>query len=128
MKLVVNPACLLEVSFEIHISHRICFLCIFMFTTLFWFAEFVFIFFLGCYLFIYLFLHSSGHSSTVWALSFNSAGDRMVTCRYVFMALFCSGFLSWLCFVQISLFIFHHPRVPTTQKLFKDMSLPQEAE
>lgn len=38
------------------------------------------------------------------------------------------GMYSWLYFVQISLFIFsHHPRVPTIQKLFKDMSLPQEA-
>jgi len=24
----------------------------------------------------------SGHTSTVWALSFNTAGDKMVTCRY----------------------------------------------
>lgn len=25
----------------------------------------------------------SGHSSTVWALSFNESGDKMVTCRYL---------------------------------------------
>ena len=25
----------------------------------------------------------SGHSSTVWAISFNAAGDKMVTCRLV---------------------------------------------
>jgi hypothetical protein len=28
-------------------------------------------------------LFGSGHTSTVWALSFNASGDKMVTCRYV---------------------------------------------
>lgn len=30
----------------------------------------------------------SGHTSTVWALSFNSTGDKLVTCRYPFFSLF----------------------------------------
>lgn len=33
-------------------------------------------------------LFVSGHTSTVWALSFNSSGDKMVTCRYVKYHLF----------------------------------------
>lgn len=33
------------------------------------------------HLFITL-LFVSGHTSTVWALSFSASGDRMVSCRY----------------------------------------------
>jgi cytosolic iron-sulfur protein assembly protein CIAO1 len=32
----------------------------------------------------HIFVNSSGHSSTVWALSFNHKGDRMVSCRFVY--------------------------------------------
>lgn len=30
----------------------------------------------------FVLINFSGHTSTVWALSFNSTGDKMVTCRY----------------------------------------------
>ncbi|KAG6413009.1 hypothetical protein SASPL_125706 [Salvia splendens] len=43
---------------------------------------------------------NSGHTSTVWALSFNASGDKMVTCRLIQLASFCSDDLTikiWGC-------------------------------
>jgi len=31
-------------------------------------------------------LFVSGHTSTVWALSFNASGDKMVSCRYAYIS------------------------------------------
>jgi hypothetical protein len=43
----------------------------------------------------------SGHSSTVWALSFNAEGDRMVTCRYVkLFPKFDDHWLGWYLFLR----------------------------
>lgn len=65
---------------------------------------------IACYNYAVVFC--SGHSSTVWSISFNATGDKMVTSRYQPSSILALSFFDYIyttivhsCFIRMDIFI-----------------------